>query len=328
MTLPPLPSLTDAEWQSLPAGEKRRLRELKHAHRRMQNATGQSQPGSQQKLDPTKTPFQTIDGRPLHLDQLGGLGSCFIVLSGPSAKQHDLTLLHRRGAFTIAVNNAATLIRPNAWHFVDPPEKFHNAIWLDPAVMKFVPSKYLRWKIRTRAKDGKLEYMRLNSGQHATPADMPGVIQAIRNAFLSPSAWLSEPSINWGNSKRSARKNHFPRDLNVMVASLKLAFALGFRVAYLVGCDFSMSDGQPYAFAEDKHSAGVAGNNRKYEVISAILGLLKPHFDANGYRVFNLNANSGLRVFPFVSYQEAIEAATGHVPQDPLDTFGWYSKGG
>jgi hypothetical protein len=272
------------------------------------------------------TPFRTIHGEPLHLENLYLGASCFIVLSGPSLRELDLSLLRRRGVFTFAVNNAATVVRPDAWTFVDPPEKFHNSIWADPAVLKFVNATRLDWKLREKV-GGQLRPLRLNSGREAAARDMPGVVSTVRNAYFNPPRWLQEPSINWGNSKRSARKNGFPRDLNVMLAALKIVYALGFRAVYLLGCDFRMDSARPYAFDEEKHAGAINCNNSKYRTITEMLGLLKPHFDAAGYRVFNANPRSGLTVFPFTTYSEAIEAATGHVPQEPLDTIGWYSKG-
>jgi hypothetical protein len=94
----------------------------------------------------------------------------------------------------------------------------------------------------------------------------------------------------------------------------------------LLGCDFQMQEHRPYAFAEDKHASAINCNNNKYRTLSMMLALLKPHFDAAGYRVFNCNPHSGLTVFPFVPYSEAIQKASGHVPQDPLDTINWYRK--
>lgn len=325
--LPPLPVLTPDEWRRLSVRERQRLRELKIAHRR---AAGQAA-APPEKICPgrrsdAETPFRDIHGRSLHLVDLYYGASCFFLLSGPSSLENDLSQLRRRGIYVLSANNSAAVFRPNGWIFVDPPEKFHSAIWLDPGVTKFVHHRFLHYRLREKLPGDRFEPLKLGNGQTAHVRDMPGVVSIMRNADFCPSRWLSEPSINWGNSKRSARRNHHPRDLNVMLCGLKLAYALGFRAVYLLGCDFKMSEERPYVFAEDKAVSAVQSNNSKYRTIATMLALLKPHFDAAGFHVFNCNLSSGLTVFPFVSFSEAIEAASGHVPQDPLDTVHWYRK--
>jgi hypothetical protein len=327
--LPPLPVLTDAEWRALSRVERQRIRELKLEHRRREAEAIRHVAGGQppdELPEPTGTPFRDVHGRPLYLANYCYGASCFLMLSGPSSLNNDLSLLRRRGIYTVAVNNAATVIRPNAWVFVDPAEKFHSSIWLDPAVLKFVHHRCTEHRLRQKLPTGEFLPLKLSNGQTARVQDMPGVIPMIRNADFRPSRWLTEPTINWGNSKRSTRRNGFPRDLNVMLCALKLCYVLGFRAVYLLGCDFLMNEQQPYSFAESKHAAACGGNNRKYNNIEAMLRLLKPHFDAAGFHVFNTNERSGLTLYPFVPYTEAIEAASGHVPQDPLDTLDWYKK--
>lgn len=276
-----------------------------------------------------ETPFEDIDGRPLYLSSLYRGCSLFLILSGPSLSSLDLSLLDRRGVITMAVNNAATIRRAHLWTCVDPVRKFHDAIWLDPQTIKIIPKNFLNTPLRTKLPDGAFARMSVRSpgGEVvvATPRDMPAVIACRRNPNFNPPTWLSEPSINWGNSKRSAIKNGAPRTLNVMFASLKTAYALGFRHVYLLGCDFHMSFEQPYAFAQGKHDHGaVASNNNAYRNLNQMLGMLKPSFNAAAFSVYNCYQSSGLTVFPYVSFENAIAAATGHIPQDPLDAKNWY----
>jgi hypothetical protein len=152
--LDPRPDLTPEQWKALPPQEKRRLRQLKLAHRRLANAPKPTEDEIIKLNQPPKatenTPFRDSHGRALHLENLYHGSSCFLVLSGPSSLTNDLSLLRRRGIYTLAVNNAATIIRPNAWVFVDPPEKFHSSIWLDPAVTKFVHQRFLEYSLREK----------------------------------------------------------------------------------------------------------------------------------------------------------------------------------
>lgn len=334
--LEPLPVLTSAQWYALPVSERARLRALKRKHQAANLARGSQverlplpslQPAA---IDPNRSPFRTHDNRSIHLGNLGNGGQCFVVLSGPSLKTLDLRKLNRRGVFTIGVNNAPTVFRTNAWVYVDRPNKFHESIWLDPAVLKFVHYRHLNADVMLRSKNvqtGEFSVLKWwKNGEHVpvTTGSAPGVIGIQRNAYFEPTRWLSEPEINWGNSEKSSRRNRNPRCLNVMFAVTKLAYALGFRTVYLLGCDFSMSQEQPYAFAQTKNIGGVAGNNNSYSTMNKMFDLLRPHFDAAGYRIFNCNPNSGLRTFPHLSFDDAIAAATSHIPQDPLDASGWY----
>jgi len=292
------------------------------------------------------TPFLSPDHPcpPLDLSHVGRGGCCFIVLSGPSLRTHDLQPLSRRGVYTIGVNNSPAVVRPQAWITIDPLVKFHESIWLDPAVMKFVPHKFTERgdTIRTRLPDGRLAIMQRQFAGEQNPrsvrcTDCPNVFAFTRNSFLNPETWLAEPSINWGNCKRSHAKNKRPRGLSVFPAALKLAWSLGFRTVFLLGCDFNMQAQNPYAFAEEFKqvdpagkvvdvSANVAGgNNDLFRAVSAWMELLQPHFLSAGFKIFNCNSESRLTVFPFRPYHQCIGEATAGIPQS-LETSGWYTK--
>ena len=284
-------------------------------------------------------PFVDAHGRSLPLDNLFRGASCFIILSGPSIRSLDLSVLRdRRGIVTFGVNNSPAIFRPTLWTYVDRASKFLDSIWTDPGIIKIPPDRHLRKTLRRKVRpaDGGAAtfetIMRQSAGgRNLAPAevrDMPAVIAHRRNAYFAPDRWLAEPTINWGNSKRSAKKNGGPRCLNVMLCTIKMAYALGFRTVYLLGCDFSMDAEQPYAFAQHKSSGGVSSNNTAYRVLNEMFGQLKPHFDAAGYRVFNCNPRSGMRVFDFVRFEDAVAAATAGVGQDPLDTADWYETKG
>lgn len=272
------------------------------------------------------TPFVDRQMRPVHLRDLYAGSAVFILLGGPSAAKLDLSLLRRRGAIVFGVNNSPVMLRPQLWTFVDKPLKFHDAIWRDPAVMKFVPHRLFGRPIREKA-DGAFRTIHRESEGGVSPVrcqDMPGVVGYARNADFRVDRWLSEATINWGNSLKSSQANRNHRSLNTMFAVLKISYWLGFRVAYLLGCDFRMEAESPYAFAQGGDAGKASANNVGYAVMSEMFAQLKPRFDEAGFRVFNCNPASGLTVFPHVSYSEAIKSATGHVPQEPLDAAGWY----
>jgi hypothetical protein len=57
------------------------------------------------------------------------------------------------------------------------------------------------------------------------------------------------------------------------------------------------------------------------------LPALKPIFEADGFQVFNCNPGSELKVFPFVSFEDAIKEATSKLGDvDTERSWGMYSK--
>jgi hypothetical protein len=111
---------------------------------------------------------------------------------------------------------------------------------------------------------------------------------------------MYEDSFNWGNSKQFGGKR------SVMLIAMKMLYYLGIRKVFLLGCDFNMSADSTYHFKQERHASSVRGNNSTYEELCHRFEQLKPIFDKLGYQVFNCNADSNLKVFPFVSFEDAI----------------------
>lgn len=328
--LTPLPVgrvFNGAEWRALPREHKDYYRALRRAKESGEMPLAPQAPVAYA-MPTDKTPFKSPDGLPLHLSHIGQGASCFLILSGPSLLDNDLAELGRRGIFTLGVNNAPTLVRCNAWGFVDTPAKFHDGIWRDPGCMKFVNRRYMQKHLRTRQPNGEFSNMLGTDGKPLYVKDLPGVVSVDRNADFNPARWLAEPSINWGHSKASFSRNRskYSQILNVMFYAIKLAYALGFRVVYLVGCDFQMTPEQPYAFAQGKSKGAASNNNGSYYKLNQMLGELQPHFLAAGFHVFNTNKTSGLTVFPHIPYKQAIATAVQFCPQGVLDSAGWYDN--
>lgn len=271
---------------------------------------------------PLRTSHAPITGRDAGMAGLENLylgGQLFLVLSGPSLLELDISLLYQRGVVMMAVNNAAAIVRPHLWTHGDQPGKFHDAIWRDPGVLKLIPSSWLSSPIRSRDDAGAL----VNSP--VSPQDVAGVWSVRRNNSFSPDKWLWEDTINWGNGKRAAKTNGLPIVHSTMLQALRLAFYLGFRTVYLLGCDFSMSANYRYAFPERRSQGAVDSNNADYGKLAKLLEMLRPEFDANGFEVLNCNPRSNLFVFDYLPFEAALVNATAGVDQEP-DTVGWYES--
>ncbi len=248
------------------------------------------------------------DGRQLALDDLYSGQSVFVICNGPSCTPSLRQALQRAGVLTFGINNGAFSFHPNLWACVDAPHRFVECIWKDPAILKFSPFANLR---------GRLWDSRQNKYSSTTAADCPNVAWFLRNERFCASSWLTERTFNWGNH------SDLGGGRSVLLPALKICCLLGFANIFLVGCDMHMEAKRPYWFAERRNKVMVANNAHTYACLQGYLDELEPHLRAGRHRVFNLNPESALRVFPFIALDEALERAA--IPRFGT-TAGMYSR--
>lgn len=239
--------------------------------------------------------------------------SAFLICNGPSLAKLDLSLLKKPGIITYGINNGPRTIRPNFWTCVDDPKRFLKSIWLDPCICKIVPHSFAEKKIFDNEKWEDMDML---------VGDCPNVLYFHRNEKFMADRFLFEDTINWGNH------GDYGGGRSVMLPSLRMLFILGFRTIYLLGVDFKMSENYTYHFDEQRSKGAVKCNMNTYDRLkSEYLPGLKSVFDEEGFDIFNCNPESELKVFPFISYEEAIDKATrplGDVANER--TWGMYSK--
>lgn len=323
--------LTHEEWRRLSPEERAALRAAKHARR----AEEAARDAEAQMINGPRVPWQSLqrgtfwDRTLTHEINLSGLysGACFITLTGPSINTLDLEPLKRSGAMLLGVNNSIGTIKPHIWTYVDRAYRFHDAIWRDPTVTKIVPAQHLvKWQLKEwDAVEEKPVLWSKENGEPVRPYDCPGVIACRRNAWFEPETWLSEPSLNWGNSLKSHEKNGWPHKLDTMFMVINLAYALGFRLAFLLGCDFTMDKAKPYSTDEVKDPGAVQACNEGYHKMDLMFQELDPCLQKAGYHVFNCQEVSGLTAFRYLPYNEAVDMALGGMPAEPLNCKGWYN---
>ena len=201
----------------------------------------------------------TRDGHNVFLGDLYRGHAAFLVCGGPSLKAHDLSLLNQRGILTLAVNNAATVVRPHLWTSVDDPGNFCDAIWNDPGILKFIPFDHMEKQFLVRDENDRLVPSQAKVGE------MPGVIGFRRNEYFRAEQWLHESTFNWGNHSDRVDTDGNKGSRSVFYVALRLLFFLGVRSVYLLGCDFRMELGRPnYAFEQDRSPGSVRSNNSSY----------------------------------------------------------------
>jgi hypothetical protein len=218
----------------------------------------------------------------------------------------------------MAVNNVASIVRPNLWVSVDDPGNFCDAIWRDPGILKFIPMSQMRKAIWVRGAKNRL----VPSGESA--AQMPGVFGFRRNEKFVAKTWLSEPSFCWGNHAKVRDSDQLIGSRSVFLVAIKLAHYLGIRRLYLLGCDFHMPEkGAAYAFAQNRSPGSVRSNNRTYQVVNRRLKRLVPYFQKEDFHVFNCTPNSGLTAFPYKPFGEGLRELLDAMPTE-ITTEGMY----
>lgn len=235
----------------------------------------------------------------------------------------------------MAVNNMAGFYRSQAFICADPPSKFHNGIWIDPAVMKFIPLPKLhgnRGNLREKVGD---EFKDLYIGEKRikTP-DCPNVWAYGRRSWLMPDeSFFTEREAAWGNHNEGVARTGLKKSVCTMVLAIRVLYYLGARRIYLVGCDWRMTPTAGYAFGQGRDSGAVNSNNNLYDTVGEWLCTLQENgtFKKYGLEIYNCNQFSGLRAFEHVPFDSAILDARKHYPSEPFDLDGWYGgseKGG
>ena len=249
--------------------------------------------------------------------------SAFLIASGPSFKDVDKNLLNAPGCWTMTLNNAVRSFRGNAACIVDDPSRFVASLWLDPTIMKFVPTSHFKkpiWDNRTfRKPDGTVDIRWCP--MNMVVGDCPNIIGYQRNEKFHAPRYLVEDTVNWGNHKR------WGGGRSVLLASIRILYLLGFRKINLVGVDFEMTDQKRYHFDEGRTESAVKGNMSTYSKMVTWFTELKPIFEQSGLVIKNCNPHSNLRVFPMTTVEQAVSEATaclGDVANER--TRGMYSK--
>ena len=238
--------------------------------------------------------FFRADGGTVDLADLYRWQTLFLVLNGASLKDFDWEKLRRPGICSMGVNNGAHGFRPQFWTCVDDPSRFMPSIWQDPNIQKFVPQPHFEKPIWDTDRD-VLSNLKVR--------DFPNVLGYRRNERFQAGKWLHEDTFNWGNHQQ------YGGGRSVMLVALRLAYILGFRRVYLLGCDFQMDEQNRYWFDEQRTASAIRNNTNSYQILTGYFKQLKPYFDGAGFEVFNANPESQLKVFPLVDLEDALRGA-------------------
>lgn len=251
--------------------------------------------------------FKNRWGRDTWLEGMFEGGSVFMLCGGPSLEtKYDLTRLTQPGIVTFGINNSPATVRPQLWIEVDSPGNFLQSIWLDPRIMKFVPichtTKHIFDNVAWR--ESKL-----------TVGECQNVHYYRRNERFDHTQFLWEDTVNWGCEGKHTGTAGIKGCRSVMLAAIRLAFALGFKTCFLLGADFRMAHGEKnYSWDQDRSKQSVKNNMNTYAGLDKRFALLRPLMEKAGFYVYNCNDESGLKAFDYMPFAKAVAHAQQGLP--------------
>ena len=146
--------------------------------------------------------------------------ACWLIGGGPSLHQLPCADIAASPVPKFGVNLSGTrLIRPDFWTAYDPSIRFHRSIYLDAGIVKFLP--------RARAMD-------------LIPETTYKVCEAPQTCFFDRDSQRGYHDLLRGNVTGIVDW------ADSLVQAIDIAFRLGFRRAYLAGCDLAIRPSQEW----------------------------------------------------------------------------------
>jgi len=211
---------------------------------------------------------KSIDLTDLHIGQ-----SCFLLGSGPTLNNYDLSIFHDYSIPTIAINNAAILVKPTYWISTDEPICFAPSIIRDPTYIKFA-----NWSRR----DSKINGIKWQ--------DYPNTLfyGATKDEYTIDNFFFRRSQFVWWK--------------NTWYIALQLAYRLGFRTVYTIGTDFNITPGAQYAFDSNLSPKELKSNSTLYNQTVTKMVKLRPHFKECKFNLISCSATS--RLNKYFEYQD------------------------
>ena len=266
----------------------------------------------------------TSEGHSVSLENWYRGKPAFLVCGGPSLADMDLSQLRRPGIVTFGVNNVWATFRPNLWCCVDRPGNFLDTGWKDPAIIKFAPMGKIDTNLHLRKDNGDFRRSTYKL------KDMPSVFYFRRNEKFEADRFFTQGTVNWGCHGKCVDDLGVKGSRSVMLAATRFMYYLGFRKIYIVGADFKMvKSGQEapvrnYAWDQWRHDSSVKGNNTTYSALNTRFNALLPHMKERKLEVYNCTPNSGLKSFPMMDFQKAVDLSAAEC-EKKVGTDGWYN---
>lgn len=175
----------------------------------------------------------------------------------------------------MAINNAACVIRPNAFIGLDVAGCFNNNIFSDPCILKLM--NYVRH-------DNEVSGRRACSYPNTFFFDVEDETQIYMSEFCRKSGPL-------------------PYWRNTFFTALAAMYQLGFETVYLLGCAFD----QNYAQDSRLSAVEIENNRRLYDDTVQKIRQLIPMVNDEGMQVYTCHQGTPIEdAVPFVPFDESI----------------------
>lgn len=222
--------------------------------------------------------------------------SLFLLGGSPKLKELPLDLLRQSGIVTLGMNNVPCVFKTTLWLSADKPHCFSPQIYASPEILKF----------------------NMISRRDVL---IPGLGKKVRECANM---------LFFGATDKFTYRNFLEphRDLvwwrSVFPMALQLAWRLGFRKVFLVGCGFSMTKkkGEQYAWSTGLTADQAQYSQNTYNRDVDRLRHLKPIFDRHGFEVVSSTPGSKAHgLLPYVPLEQAVERVLAGKPGQ-VDTAG------
>jgi len=247
--------------------------------------------------------FTQAGGRiPVDLEGLYQNETLFLLGGSPKLKDMPLDLLRQPGVVTLGMNNVPCVFKPNLWICADKPQCFSPHIYLSPEIMKF--NMISRRELVIPGTELKIR-----------PAPSMFFFGAQASHFTFANFLDPHRDLVWWRS--------------VFPMALQLAYRLGFRRVFLVGCGFAMpkQPGNQYAWNTNLTEDQAQYSQNTYNRDIQRLGSLKPTFRRAGFQVVSSTPDSNAHgILDYVPLEQAVAAALGNKPGVADTTTLWHSS--
>ena len=233
----------------------------------------------------------------------------FSMQTGPSLNSLDYLQLSNK--YTLAIKKLPlTHVKPTIWLCMEKSQDFPAEIWEDKLIIKLVTQEVY-----------DKGYMK-PSGDfiHSKPVFRMEPVSNTKNTYwfklaqnYVSSKYFSDNAVQWGMASERKDEHGILGRRSIMLAHFRLMHYLGFKRIYLLGVDFDMQQEEPYCYQREKSPIAIYQNNLLYEALTTRLETLYPIMLQHGLEVFNCNLNSKLKVFPYMSYEEALDDQDTHL---------------
>lgn len=216
-------------------------------------------------------------------------GQTLFLLGGNPKLLNALHLLTLPGVITLAMNNVPAIFhRPTLWIGADKPACFSSRFLARPETLKFTMLSRRDEVIDDGRRVRELPSLLFFGASEG----------ATYETFLA-----SRRDLTWWKS--------------TFMLALQLAYRLGFRRVYLVGCAFDMDHkpGKQYAWQTALTQDQVRYSQQTYKRDLERLAQLKPHFDQAGFSVVSATQGSAAnRVLGYEDLARVVARARDELP--------------